>query len=106
MLKIIEQAGKVNVFKIFKDSGAILEGHFKLTSGYHSGVYMQCAALLQYPVEASILADAACNILERDLDLKSIDTVIAPAMGGIMWGYILAYKIGCRMIFTFQSKDL
>lgn len=104
MVKILEQAGGVDVYKLFKDSGAILEGHFKLTSGYHSGAYMQCASLLKYPDRAGLLADAACDMLRRDIDLRSIDTVVAPAMGGILWGYILAYRIGCRMVFT-ERKD-
>ena len=100
MIKILEQAGGVDVFKLFKDSGAILEGHFKLTSGYHSGAYMQCASLLEYPDRAGLLADAACDMLRRDIDLKSIDTVVAPAMGGILWGYMLADRIGCRMVLN------
>ncbi len=104
MLKIIKQAGGIDVLKLFMDSKAILEGHFKLTSGYHSGVYMQCASLLQYPERAGILADGAIDIMGADMDLEDIDTVIAPAMGGILWGYLLAQRIGCRMIFT-ERKD-
>lgn len=104
MLKIIRQADGIDVFKLFKDSAAILEGHFKLTSGYHSGVYMQCAALLQHPEKAGILADGAIDIMRADMDLEDIDTIVAPAMGGILWGYLLAQRIGCRMIFT-ERKD-
>ena len=63
MLKIIEQAEGIDVFNIFKESGAIFEGHFKLTSGLHSGTYMQCAKLLQYPDRADKLAKAAAAIL-------------------------------------------
>ena len=100
MLKIIEQAEGIDVFNIFKESGAIFEGHFKLTSGLHSGVYMQCAKLLQYPDRADKLARAAAGILSKDIDMGKVDTVISPAVGGILWGYILAFRIEKKMIFT------
>lgn len=104
MIKIISQAEGIDVYKLFKDSEAILEGHFELTSGYHSGAYIQCALLLQYPGRAGLAAQAACRILDKDIGLDNIDTVVAPAMGGILWGYLLAERIGCRMIFT-ERKD-
>ena len=100
MLKIIEQAEGIDVFKIFKESGAIFEGHFKLTSGLHSGIYMQCAKLLQYPDKADMLASAAVKMLAKNVDMEKIETVITPAVGGILWGYMLAYRTGTRMIFT------
>ncbi|MCJ7472861.1 MAG: orotate phosphoribosyltransferase [Actinobacteria bacterium] len=100
MLKIIEQAEGIDVFNIFKESGAIFEGHFKLTSGLHSGVYMQCAKLLQYPDRADMLAKAAAGILSKDIDMGKVDTVISPAVGGILWGYMLAFRIEKKMIFT------
>ena len=100
MLKIIEQAKGIDVFNIFKESGAIFEGHFKLTSGMHSGVYMQCAKLLQYPDRAGRLARAAAEMLSKDIDMGKVDTVISPAVGGILWGYIFAYRTEKKMIFT------
>ncbi len=100
MLKIIGQAEGIDVFNIFKESGAIFEGHFKLTSGLHSGVYMQCAKLLQYPDRADKLAKAAAGILSKDIDIGKVDTVISPAVGGILWGYMLAFRIEKKMIFT------
>lgn len=100
MLKIIGQAEGIDVFNIFKESGAIFEGHFKLTSGRHSGVYMQCAKLLQYPDRADKLAKAAAGILSKDINIGKVDTVISPAVGGILWGYMLAFRIEKKMIFT------
>lgn len=100
MLKIIGQAEGIDVFNIFKESGAIFEGHFKLTSGLHSGVYMQCAKLLQYPDRADKLAKAAAGILSKDINIGKVDTVISPAVGGILWGYMLAFRIEKKMIFT------
>jgi orotate phosphoribosyltransferase len=104
MIKVISQAEGIDVYELFKESEAVLEGHFELTSGYHSGAYIQCAALLQYPEKAGLVAQAACRILDDSIGLDSIDTVAAPAMGGILWGYLLAERIGCRMIFT-ERKD-
>ncbi len=100
MLKIIEQAEGIDVFNIFKESGAIFEGHFKLTSGLHSGVYMQCAKLLEYPDRADKLAKAAAGILSKDIDMGKVNTVISPAVGGILWGYMLAFRTVKIMIFT------
>jgi orotate phosphoribosyltransferase len=100
MLKIIEQAEGIDVFNIFKESGAIFEGHFKLTSGLHSGVYMQCAKLLEYPDRADKLAKAAAGMLSKDIDMGKVNTVISPAVGGLLWGYMLAFRTGKRMIFT------
>jgi orotate phosphoribosyltransferase len=104
MPKIIEQAEGIDVFNIFKESGAIFEGHFKLTSGLHSGVYMQCAKLLQYPDRADKLAEAAAGILSNDIDMEEVDTVISPAVGGILWGYMLAFRTGKKMIFTERAE--
>ena len=100
MLKIIEQAKGIDVFNIFKETGAIFEGHFKLTSGLHSGIYMQCAKLLQYPKDADKLASAAAGMLSEDIDMEKVDTVISPAVGGILWGYMFAYRTAKKMIFT------
>ena len=104
MLKIIGQAEGIDVFNIFKESGAIFEGHFKLTSGLHSGVYMQCAKLLQYPDRADRLAKAAAGILSKDIDMIKVDTIISPAVGGILWGYMLAYMTEKKMIFTERAE--
>jgi orotate phosphoribosyltransferase len=104
MIKVISQAEGVDVYRLFRESGAILEGHFELTSGYHSGIYMQCAALLQYPDRAGILAQAAAGMLDDMFGADNIETVVSPAVGGILWGYLLAEKLGCRMIFA-ERKD-
>ena len=104
MIKVISQAEGVDVYRLFRESGAILEGHFQLTSGYHSGIYMQCAALLQYPERAGILARAAAGMLDDMIGADNIETVVSPAVGGILWGYLLAEKLGCRMIFAERKE--
>ena len=80
---------------IFTRSGALMEGHFKLTSGRHSNRYMQCAQVLQYPHYTEQLA---AHIAERYLGEK-IDTVIGPAMGGIIVAYEVARQLKVPGIF-------
>ncbi|MDR1123436.1 MAG: orotate phosphoribosyltransferase [Elusimicrobiota bacterium] len=84
------------VLKIFKDCGALLEGHFKLSSGLHSAKYLQCAKVLQYPDIAASL----CKELAAKLGGVKIDVVIGPAMGGVTIAYELARQLGVRGIFT------
>jgi orotate phosphoribosyltransferase len=84
------------VLKIFRDSGALLEGHFILRSGLHSRQYFQCAlALQQMPVVEKIGHALACKA--RPLGAV---TVIAPALGGLVIGQEVARQLGVRFIFT------
>jgi len=87
---------KEKVLEIFKDKGALLEGHFKLSSGLHSGKYLQCAKVLQYPD----IAEKFCKELAAQLKGVKADVVIGPAMGGVTIGYELARALGVRGIFT------
>jgi len=80
----------------FRAAGALLEGHFILTSGKRSPVYMQCARVLMDPARADRLVGA----LARKLDGVAVDRVVAPAMGGIVLGYELARQIGCLSVFA------
>ncbi len=80
----------------FIDSGALMEGHFKLTSGRHSNQYMQCAQLLQYP---ELTEKVVGNIAEQFKN-DDIDIVIGPAMGGIIVAYEVAKQLGKPGIFT------
>ncbi len=100
MIKIVNQIEGTDVYKILKDTGSIMEGHFMLSSGYHSNYYLQCARLLQYPDITCKLAIRALDLIGGSIKIKKIDAVISPAIGGILWGYMLAYRLGCRMIFT------
>ena len=87
---------KEKVLEIFKDKGALLEGHFKLSSGLHSGKYLQCAKVLQYPD----IAEKFCKELAKQLKGVKVDVVIGPAMGGVTVAYELARALGVRGIFT------
>lgn len=103
-MKILSQLKEINVYNVLKESGAVLEGHFRLTSGYHSRYYLQCAKLLQYPSRISMLLDYSLKEVGESIRLEQIETVISPAMGGILFGYLLAFKLDTRMIFT-ERKD-
>lgn len=85
---------------IFRESGALLEGHFQLTSGLHSPQYFQCARVLQYPR----FTEALCGRLASQFRQLRIDAVIAPALGGIVVGQEVGRQLGVRTMFT-ERKD-
>jgi len=78
-----------DVLAEFRDCGALLEGHFKLSSGRHSGHYLQCARVLMNPARAGRLAQAVANAIPDDV-LAKVDVVVSPAMGGIIIGHEVA----------------
>jgi len=84
------------VIERFRRTGALLEGHFILSSGLHSTQYLQCALLLQHPAEASRFGRA----LAERFKAQRIDTVAAPAVGGLIIGYEVARHLGARFIWT------
>ncbi len=83
----------------FRSCGALLEGHFLLSSGRHSGHYLQCARVLMDPMRASRLADALVQKLPRDLR-KRIAKVVSPAMGGLIIGHEMGRALGTEAIFV------
>ncbi len=88
----------MNLKQIYKDNGALLEGHFLLSSGNHSRFYLQSAKVLENPKTAEILAkNLAKKIKEANIQ---IDTVCSPALGGILAGYELARALNVRFIFA------
>jgi orotate phosphoribosyltransferase len=84
------------VIERFRRTGALLEGHFILTSGLHSAVYLQCALVLQHPPEAEAFARALADGFAG----RGIETVVAPAIGGIVIGYEVARALGARSLWT------
>jgi orotate phosphoribosyltransferase len=88
----------MDIKKIYMDSNALLQGHFKLSSGNHSSFYLQSAKVLENPKTAKVLAEAlAIEIKESGL---KIDTVCAPALGGLIAGFALATALDVRFIFA------
>ncbi|WP_297441106.1 orotate phosphoribosyltransferase [Sulfurimonas sp.] len=88
----------MDVKKIYMDADALLEGHFKLSSGNHSQFYLQSAKVLEDPKTAKLLADALASEIKKS-GLK-IDTVCAPALGGLIAGFALATALDVRSIFA------
>lgn len=85
-----------HILRHFEDTGALLEGHFLLSSGLHSPKYLQCALALQYPKDAAKFGKA---IAEHYLD-ADIDTVASPAIGGLIIGYAVAAALNKRFLWT------
>ena len=84
------------VIDILKETGALLEGHFLLSSGKHSGHYVQCAKLLQYPDKANEVLSVTAEKI-KDIDF---DVIVGPAMGGIIVAYELGRQLNKKAIFT------
>ncbi len=88
----------VKVEEIYRESGALLEGHFLLSSGNHSQFYLQSAKVLENPITGTYLAiELAKQIREAGIE---IDTVCSPALGGLIAGYTLAQALDVRFIFA------
>jgi len=85
-----------DVIREFRNSGALLEGHFKLSSGLHSPSYLQCALVLQSPNRAEVFGRA---IAEKFIG-KQIELVASPAIGGLIIGHEVARALGARFIWT------
>ena len=85
-----------SVLSLFRQSGALLEGHFRLSSGLHSGGYMQSALVLQHPDRASALGRA----LAERLASHDSTVVLSPALGGLIIGHEVGRALGVRAIFA------
>src|SRR5947207_9674816 len=84
------------VLNLFRKSGALLDGHFRLSSGLHSTGYLQCALVLQSPPDAERLGQA---IAARVRDLRPT-VVLSPALGGVVIGHEVARALGVRALFA------
>src|SRR5438309_3740092 len=85
-----------DVLDLFRRSGALLEGHFRLTSGLHSTGYLQCALVLQYPSDAEALGRA---LAARVRHLRPT-AVLSPALGGVVIGHEVGRALGVRAMFA------
>jgi len=84
----------------FRAAGALLEGHFILTSGLRSPVYLQCARVMMEPKRGARLCRALAGAIEGRLGEGAIDLVVSPAMGGVVVGYELGRQLGVPAIFV------
>lgn len=97
------------ILKHFKETDALLEGHFILSSGLHSGKYLQCALALQYPSDAAKFGqEIAVHFVGNGSDRPSseIDTVASPAIGGLIIGYAVAQALNVRFIWTERQDGI
>src|SRR3984957_4333726 len=89
------------ILKLLEQVGALRTGHFELSSGRHSGTYMQCALVLEHPKYAEQLGRA---LAERFKDLQ-IACVVSRALGGIIIGYEVARALGVRSLFVERGRS-
>ncbi len=89
-----------NILEIFKQTNALLNGHFLLTSGRHSNQYFQCALVLQYPEHN----EKICGMIADFFKDQKIDVVISPAIGGIVVGQEVARLLGTKSIFAEREE--
>lgn len=92
---------KDQILDLFRQSNALLEGHFKLTSGLHSPNYFQCARVLQYPKYLHLLAGE----IARHFEYSEIEVVISPAIGGVVVGTEVGRMLGLRTIFAERQDN-
>ena len=88
--------------KILKETDALLEGHFILSSGLHSDQYVQCARLLSHPKKAEIICSSLCEKIKEEF--RKIDIILSPAIGGIVVGYEIGRQLGIETIFAERSE--
>lgn len=88
-----------DVLTEFRDAAALLEGHFLLSSGLHSEMYLQCARVLMNPQRAARVCEALADKIRNTIEEK-IDIVVSPAMGGVIVGYEMGRQLGVDAIFT------
>lgn len=90
------------VLQLLRHTGALLEGHFLLTSGLHSGSYVQCAKVLQYPQHAEALGRWIAESFRGTV----VDVVMSPAVGGIVIGQEVARALGARALFGERERGV
>ena len=89
--------------KILKRTNALLEGHFILSSGLHSKYYIQCAQLLCFPREATLICSSLAEKIKNNF--KKIDVILSPAIGGIVVGYEIGRQLNIKSIFAERVSD-
>ena len=89
--------------KILKETNALLEGHFVLSSGLHSAQYVQCAQLLSKPSKAFLICSSLAEKIKKEF--KKIDLILTPAIGGIVVGYEIGRLLNIETIFSERIND-
>ena len=92
----------MEILDILKETESFMEGHFELSSGLHTYKYCQCAKMLQNPAYAAIAGQKIAAMYDRD----EVDTVLGPALGGVIIGYEVARALGKPFIFTERKEGI
>lgn len=92
----VSALSSAEALEVLRDTGVLKEGHFILTSGLHSDKFLLCAQALQYPQHA----EALCRAMAEPFQAARVETVIGPALGGIILSYEVARALGARSIFA------
>ncbi len=92
----------MNILDHFKETQALLDGHFILSSGLHSPKYLQCALALQHPSDAGRFGEA----IAEQYTSEAIETVASPAIGGLIIGFATAQALGVRFIWTERENGV
>jgi orotate phosphoribosyltransferase len=98
-------ASDSNVLELFLQTGAYLKGHFRLTSGLHSGSYLQSALVLAHPQHAETLGRELAEKLRELAGPEGVALVISPALGGLIIGHEVARALGVRFLFTERDAE-
>jgi len=102
---MLEEAhGGAGTIAQMEQSGALLSGHFALSSGLHSDKYIQCALLLESPARAEEVGGALAVLVEEAVGCGTIGAVASPALGGIVIGHEVARALGARSVFAERSS--
>lgn len=93
--------GRDEVLRILRETGTLMEGHFLLTSGRHSGQFLLFSQALQFPP----VAERLCRAMAEPFREAAVETVIGPAMGGVILAYEVARALGVRAMFAEKAGD-
>src|SRR2546426_10230155 len=100
MTKTLMPMDPEQIARMFDETEALLVGHFLLTSGLHSEMYLQCARVLQW----GDMAQACAQALAQNFLSSKPDLVISPAIGGIIIGHEMGRALGCRALFVERAN--
>ena len=95
-----------DILNYFRENDALLEGHFILSSGYRSSMYLQCAKIFMDPIKSEYLCQILANKIKKNIDIKSVDLIVSPAMGGVIVGYEIARQLKKHSIFLERVEGI
>ena len=94
------------IIKIYESENALKRGHFKLSSGKHSSIYLQSAIVLSVPKHLNVIAKLMVSKIEKLFDISNIDLIVSPAMGGVIIGNKIGELLNKRSIFLERVESI